>query len=517
MDKMKIFKNFFVLLIIVTFFTTVSIQSQENSYKNKKVLKWAADIESGAPYSFGHPDNLDSLVGFEVDIIKAIAEELGMHQVHVQNQWDGLIPGLNIGNYDVAINGLEITSDRQQVVNFSDPYYISYEQIVVRKDVETISNLSDLVGKKVGTLKGALAERILRATGGIDVRTYDSEKNSYTDSENGRLEAVLIDQPVAMYYAGWNPQLKITGQPIGNFTYGIAMNKSDTLLLKKINQAIMNLKTSGKLREILERWKLWNFMMANELRDESVSNVQHSGYDMYIKSQTKELTISDKIYRYISYLPMFGQAALITVGLSVVAMGVAILLGLFLALVRVYAPKPFSSFSIAFIEIIRGTPLLIQLYFIYYALPEIFPSLSLSPFVAAIIGLGCNYAAYEAENYRAGISSVPKGQMKAAISLGLKKFQALRHVILPQAIRVVIPPITNDFISLLKDSSLVSVITMVELTKVYGLLAATYYDYIGTGIMVAAIYLLIGLPFVKLSKLAEKKFSPENKNNGNKK
>ena len=108
--------------------------------------------------------------------------------------------------------------------------------------------------------------------------------------------------------------------------------------------------------------------------------------------------------------------------------------------------------------------------------------------------------------------------MEAAISLGMTKFQALRHIILPQAIRVVIPPITNDFISLLKDSSLVSVITMTELTKVYLTLAATYYDFMGIGILVAALYLLIGLPFVKLSKLAERKFSPERKTqtkNGN--
>ena len=121
--------------------------------------------------------------------------------------------------------------------------------------------------------------------------------------------------------------------------------------------------------------------------------------------------------------------------------------------------------------------------------------------------LGLNYAAYEAENYRAGLMAVPKGQMEAAISLGMTKTQALRHIILPQAVRIVIPPITNDFISLLKDSSLVSVIAMVELTKTYNQLAATYYDFFGTGLLVAGIYLLIGLPFVKLAKWAEGRFS----------
>ena len=120
-----------------------------------------------------------------------------------------------------------------------------------------------------------------------------------------------------------------------------------------------------------------------------------------------------------------------------------------------------------------------------------------------MLGLGLNYAAYEAENYRAGILAVPHAQMEAALALGMTRWQAIRHVVAPQAFRLVLPPVTNDFISLLKDSSLVSVITMVELTKAYGQVATTYYDYFGTGIIVAIIYLLLGLPFVRLARWAE--------------
>ena len=148
---------------------------------------------------------------------------------------------------------------------------------------------------------------------------------------------------------------------------------------------------------------------------------------------------------------------------------------------------------------------MIQLFFIFYALPSI--GITFEPFVAALVGLGLNYAAYEAENYRAGILAIPRHQMEAALALGMSKLQALRHIIIPQAVRIIIPPVTNDFISLLKDSSLVSVITLVELTKIYGQLASTYYDYFGTGVMVAIMYFLIGLPFVRLSHWAEKYFS----------
>jgi polar amino acid transport system substrate-binding protein len=156
---------------------------------------------------------------------------------------------------------------------------------------------------------------------------------------------------------------------------------------------------------------------------------------------------------------------------------------------------------------VRGTPLLIQLFFIFYGLPHL--GLKLSPFIAAITGLGLNYAAYEAENYRAGLLSVPKAQMEAALALGMRRREALLHVVIPQAFKISLPPMTNDFISLLKDSSLVSVITMVELTKVYGQLASTYYDYFGTGLLVALIYLLLGLPFIRIARHFEKKLNVE--------
>src|SRR6185436_5769262 len=152
-----------------------------------------------------------------------------------------------------------------------------------------------------------------------------------------------------------------------------------------------------------------------------------------------------------------------------------------------YGVKPIRWAATAYIEAVRGTPLLIQLYLIYYGLPDLV-GLRLNAFVAAVVGLGLNYAAYEAENYRAGISAIPRGQMEAALALGMPRWIALRCVVIPQALRLVIPPVTNDFIALFKDSSLVSIITMVELTKVYGMIASTYYDYIGIGILAASIY-----------------------------
>ncbi len=488
------------IIILALFFSALVLSAEQ-----KPVLRWAADAESGAPFVFQNPRDPTTLIGFEVDIINAIAKEIGYETQFVQNQWDGLIPGIDRGDYDIAINGLEITPEHKQAVNFSIPYYITYQQMVVRAGVDDIKTLDDLKGKKAGTLGATLAEKILREAGGIDVKTYDSEVNSYEDLKNGRLDAVLIDQPVALYYASWNDELQLVGGPIGEVIYGIVMKKGNNELKQKIDKAISKMKNDGSLRQIYDSWNMWNELMAMYFDDHAESRVKPNNFTDFLAIQGIEMTTSDYIKRYISFLPMLGEAAVMTVLLSVVSMIVAIILGLLLALIRIYAPRPIAKLVSLFIEIIRGTPLLIQLFFIFYALPSI--GIKFNPMTAAIIGLGLNYAAYEAELYRAGLMAVPRGQMEAAISLGMSRIQALRHIIVPQAVRIVVPPVTNDFIALLKDSSLVSVITMVELTKVYGQLASTYYDYVGIGILVAIIYLLIGLPFVKLSKIVEKRFA----------
>ena len=479
---------------------TVSISAQAQN-----VLRWAADAESNAPYIFQNPKSPTQLMGFELEIAEALAKELGMTSKFVQNQWDGLIPGLGRNDYDIAINGLEITDDRKGEVLFSVPYYITNEQIVVRDNEDEINDFANLYGKRVGALKYSLAEKILQLNKGIIVVSYEGEVNAFEDLKNGRIDATLVDAPIALYYASWNTELKLVGHPVGKVSYGIALSLNNSILQSQINMAIGRLIQSGKIREILDRWNLWNQDMAAYTNDFSLAKSAPVKFDEYMAAQGKPLGYWQKIQRYLTYMPLLIDGALMTLQITIVSMLIAIILGLLIAITRVYAPKPISALAVMYIEIIRGTPLLIQLFFIFYALPSI--GIKLSPFIAAVLGLGLNYAAYEAENYRAGLASVPPGQMEAALSLGMRRRQALRYVIVPQAFRLVIPPVTNDFISLLKDSSLVSVITMIELTKVYGQLASTYYDYIGTGIIVAGIYLLIGLPFVKLSKYFENRLS----------
>lgn len=467
-------------------------------------LRWGADSEGGAPYVFRDPRNPTQIVGFEVDLMNEVAAKLGMTAEFIQNQWDSLVPGLKRGDYDVICNGLEITEDRKREILFSEPYFITYEQMTVRKENQDIQSLDDAPKKISGTLKNSLAERILLSQGEVEVRGYDSQTTVYEDLANGRLDFVLLDHPIAVYYGSSDPKLKSVGRPLAEMTYGIAVRKTETGLHAKINRALAELKKEGKLREIYDRWGIWNPRMAEGFQDYSAS-VPATKLQDYLAALGKTRDWRQKIIQYWSYVPLLARGAFTTLQISAAGMVLAVSLGLLLSLVRLYVGGIFGVLATTYIEAIRGTPLLIQLFFIFYGLPTL--GVKLSPYFAAVLGLGLNYGAYEAEVYRSGFLSVPRSQMDAALSLGMSRLQALWHVVIPQATRVALPPMTNDFISLLKDSSLVSVITMVELTKVYGQLASTYYDYLGIGLLTAAIYFLIGLPFVRLSRSLEKRFS----------
>jgi polar amino acid transport system substrate-binding protein len=494
---------------LLIFVGLLSLQLSINA-QDQKVLRWGGDAEGGAPYVFPDPNNPRRIIGYEVDLMNEIGRKLDRRAIFVQNQWDGLIPGLQRGNYDVAINGIEITNDRKEQINFSLPYYATGEQLSVRLEENSINSLVDLKGKTAGTLKYSLAQRVLERHGGIKVRTYDGQINAYQDLANGRLDAVLMDWPIAVYYSKTNPRLKFTGPVFELMQYGICLRKDDTQLLKQINEALLSSIKSGDLRRIYEKWGLWNDETDKLFAELVASQKQENSQADYTQAVTRKLSWRERLKQYAGYLPiLLTEGAPMTLLISILGMAVAVSFGLALALLNLYGPRPVAWLVKVYVELFRGTPLLIQLYLIFYGLPNI--GIKFSPLVAAVVGLGCNYAAYEAENYRAGIQSIPRGQMEAALSLGMTRLQALRHVIVPQAMRLVIPPVTNDFISLFKDSSIVSVITMVELTKVYGQLASTYYDYIGVGILTAAIYLLMGLPFVRLARWAEERLATDSR------
>jgi len=480
------------------------VQAPDEVHPSPKILRWGADTQSGVPYAFYDPDNISHLIGFEVEIVEAIAEVMGREDVFVQNDWGSLIPGLQRDSYDIALSGLTYSS-KADGVYFSKPYLVSYQQLVIREDNDYIRSLSDCRGKAVGTLAGSEAQDVLERMQGVQLRPYGAEVSAFEDLSYGRIDAILMDAPICLYYSASKPDLKLIGDPVGRIEYVIAISSKDPALLGEINYAIDTLARNGELRRILERWKLWNPYMADLLQDYSAPTMRPDAYESFVHSQRVPMSMRDRINRYLDFMPLLIDASVITMKISILAMMVAIAVGLVIALFRVYGPLPIRLFGAGFVEIIRGTPLLIQLYIIYYGLPRV--GIWLDPMTAGIIGLGLNYSAYEAENYRAGLSSVPVEQIEAANALAMSRWQTLRYVVIPQALRLVLPPVTNDFISLIKDSSLVSMITIIDLTQRYNLLATTYYDYFGIGLLVGTIYLLLGVPFVRFARWAEQRLS----------
>jgi len=204
-----------------------------------------------------------------------------------------------------------------------------------------------------------------------------------------------------------------------------------------------------------------------------------------------------------AYLPSLGRAALVTAVLSVLSMAVAVVVGGVVASGRVYGPAPVRVLMTVYVELIRGTPLLLQLFVLYYGLSGV---VRLPAFLAAVLGLGLNYGAYEAEIYRGALEAVSHTQLEAARTLGFSEAQILRLVRGPQALRYALAPMTNDFVALLKDSSLVSVLTVVELTKQTAIYATNIGTWIVPGMLCAVVYLAMSLPLARLGRRLERRW-----------
>jgi polar amino acid transport system permease protein len=203
----------------------------------------------------------------------------------------------------------------------------------------------------------------------------------------------------------------------------------------------------------------------------------------------------------ISFLPSLLEGAYLTITVSLLSFALATMIGLLVGIARISRLLPLRVLATPYVQFIRGTPLLLQLFFIYYVLP--YGGIILTPFVSGVLGLTLNYSAYMAEVFRGGILAIPKGQWEAGLSIGMSRRLLLRRIILPQALRIVVPAIGNFFVSIFKDSALVSVITMRDLMFSGQILAAATFKHFEIFAMVAAIYFLISYPTAKLVEYIE--------------
>ena len=456
-------------------------------------LSWAGDLQGGEPYVYESPTEPGVIVGFEVDIAQALARELGVRAQFRQNDWSNLIPSLERGDFDVVLNGLEDTPARRSRLRLSRPYFVYGETLAVRAG-STLHVLDELSGRRIGTLNQTVAQELLTARH-AEVVLYEGQQEPYLDLTQGRIEGVLLDHVIADRYGCSSAGLSCVSQDLARGTYVIGMRPSDAELAARVHVGLSRLIESGELRRILTRWKLWDARQ-DELAARAPTPAQAEAAPAALAAPGKRPLSAAQV-------GLFFQGALLTILISVCAFAFALPLGITLAVVRSHAGPVARFFATAYVELFRGTPVLLQLYVLYYGLSSF---VRLGPIVAAVLGLGLNYAAYEAEVHRGALAALPRGQAEAAGSLGLSRLQVLRHVLLPQSMRIALPALTNDFVALLKDSSLVSVITVVELTKRMTIVAVEARDWVVPGLLCASMYFALSFPLSRLSSWLERRY-----------
>lgn len=447
-------------------------------------LRWAGDLQGGEPYVFRAHDDPSRLVGFEVELADALAAALGVRARFVQNDWHNLVPSLERGDFDVALNGLEDTPALRGRVLVSRPYVEFAEQLVVRRE-STARSLADLRGQRVGTLANSLAHQLLRSGGQHELRLYEGQEEPYRDLALGRLEGVLLDSLIAARYGLVQPALRLADPDVARGRYVWAVRQGEEELRDALDAALAELERSGALAAILARWGI----AAPAARP---ANAPAPVQDAAAGSAPALFDAAQ--------LALFLRGAGVTLLVSLLAMLLAAPLGLFVALTRLHGPAPARFLAHAYVEVLRGTPVLLQLYVLYYGVAAL---VHLDALTAAVLGLGLNYGAYEAEVHRAALGAIPPGQAEAAAALGLSRAQALRLVLLPQSLRTALPAMTNDLIALLKDSSLVSVITVVELTKQMTITAVDVRSWALPGALCALLYFAMSYPLGRLAARLE--------------
>jgi His/Glu/Gln/Arg/opine family amino acid ABC transporter permease subunit len=462
-------------------------------------LRWAGDAEGGAPFVEADPADPSRLVGFDVEIAGVIARGLGRAPHFEQVMFTSIDQSIGRGDADIGLSGVEDTPARRATLATTVPYYRFREVLSVRSDdVGRYKSLADLRGRRVATLGGTIAYDILLKAEhdhGLQAVSYDDDVHPYSDLLIGRVDAVLLDNVLAERRR--KTMTGFTIQPGSVATAHYVGVMADAQLRDRVNEVLRGAMRDGTLERIFRKWNVWNDDQP-ALFDAVVAGQQIPpviGADHAVSGGAVSSWNATKLY-----LPALLKASSVTIVLSCSSMLLAVMVGIVIASGRVYGDRATRVALTGYVELIRGTPLLLQLFVLYYGIAS---AVRLPAFVAALVGLALNYAAYESEIYRGALLAVPSGQLEAARTLGFSEFQILRLIRGPQALRLALAPMTNDFVALLKDSSLVSVLTVVELTKETQIFATNLGSWVIPGTLCAGLYLAMSLPLAALARTLE--------------
>ncbi|TXI63377.1 MAG: transporter substrate-binding domain-containing protein [Mycolicibacterium mageritense] len=415
-----------------------------------------------SPFSY-HDPATGQLVGYDVDVAKAVGEKLGVPVEFVETPWDSIFAALEAKRFDIVANEVTITPERQGKYDLSQPYSVGEGVIVTRADDDSIKTLDDVKGKTAAENATSNWSEIARKAG-ADVEAVEGFTQAITLLNQGRVDVVINDSIAVYAYLAetGDKSIKISGTVGEKSEQGFAARKNSGLL-PELNGALDELRADGTLAEISQRY----------LKTDATGAAPGTGQDGQ-NSQAPQVRsawqlILDNLW------PLAKAAITATIPLTIISFAIGLVIALGVALARLSSNVVLSNIARFYISIIRGTPLLVQLFIVFFALPEF--GVKIDPFPAAVIAFSLNVGGYAAEIIRSAIQSIPKGQWEAAETIGLSYVGALRRIILPQATRVAVPPLSNTLISLVKDTSLASTILVTELLRQAQIVAAPTFEF----------------------------------------
>lgn len=387
--------------------------------------------------------------------------------------FDSLLGALKTGKIDIIISGMTSTLERKKQVDFSDSYMMTKNIMLVKKDkVNEYKDIKDFNNKKVGAQKGTEQEKIAQTEiENASITSLSRLPDVILALKSGKVEAAVVEKPVAEAYLKQNPKLGISNVKFNEEEKDtvIAVPKDSPKLLSQINKTIKEVKDKGLIDKYMTN-------AANAMNDDS-------GF----------------ISKYGSF---FLKGIKITILISLIGVALGSILGAFVALMKLSKIKIISWIASIYIEILRGTPMLVQVFIVFFGITAAL-GLDISALVCGTIALVINSSAYIAEIIRAGINAVDKGQMEAARSLGLNYRQTMKSVIMPQAIKNILPALGNEFVTLIKESSIVSTIGVGEIMFNAQVVQGISFDPFTPLLVAAALYFVLTFVLTRIMNMIE--------------
>lgn len=487
--KLKVCRPLFALClsILVVFIAVAPMASAAKDTGKKVIVGLSADF---APYEFRKKINeKDEIVGSDVEIAKRVAADMGA-ELEIQDiAFDSLLPALDSGRIDMIISGMTPTDERRQNVDFSDTYYTSRQVIVTRAaDKDKFKTMDDLKGAAIGVQRGSIQQDIAEGIEGAKLSPVDKVSDIMLQLESNRVDAAVMEGPVAEGQVLNHPDLTITDIqiPDSDTPMAIAVQKGNTELLGQINKTLAELKANDEIDQFVnDAFKLNSGETTEALKDAPKPNIFQIFWD---------------------YRNYYWQGIQYTLFLSAMGVLFGFVIGLIVSLLRLSQVSILRWLAMTYIEILRGTPMLVQLLIIHYGIAQAF-NINFTVLESGIITLSINSSAYLAEIFRAGIQGVDRGQTEAARSLGMSYGATMRHIIIPQAIKSVLPAIGNEFVVIIKESSIVSFIGVADLMFQAQAVRSITYSALSPLLIAAAIYFVMTFILSKLLSVVERRLS----------